>query len=196
MLATAYSQMGRHNDARGIYRKALGLLGDSADLRVRIAQTYEMEGRFYRASKEYELIRDDYPEDSYVANQLALSYVRTRRDQRARKVYEEVLEMGADDSLEEAIACIGLRKPERALEALKETVERYPEDALSYYYTALAHVMLDDWDQVEEYLLKGLRREPGIWYGDVETFTRWALEPGELKRLIKIWPDEVVISRE
>jgi len=99
-------------------------------------------------------------------------------------------------ALEEAIACMGLRQPERALEALKQTIERYPEDGLPYYYTALAYVMRDDWEQVEENLLKGLRREPGIWYGDVETFTRWALEPGELNRLIKIWPDELVILGE
>jgi len=192
MLATAYSQMRRYDDARRIYRKALEVLGDSVDVRVRIAQTYEMEGRYYRASKEYEAIRSEHPEDSYVANQLALDYIRTQRATRALDMYKEVADRGSSDALERGIASLALRRAEEAIVLLQKTMEEYPEDALAYYYSTLAYVIAEDWDKVEEYLIQALQLDPGLWYGDVQSFTSWLLTDEEFSRLTRIWPDEIV----
>lgn len=192
-LAVAYCQAKRYEDARRIYQKRMRLLEQGnverqMETRIEIANTYKFERRYSQACQEFEKLWKEFPQHGYIAQELALSYLRLGFKDKAREVYRSMVAGGIDDEMDKGVAYLGLRQPQEALPLFQKARQMYPADGFPPFYLTLTYLMLDEPELARKNLELALENMPDVWDDEQELFAQFILTPAQYRQLVNLWP--------
>ncbi len=135
----------KHAEARAIFEKLLVAYPSAHQIHKYLAHTYNAENNTAKAIEELELYVAGVPSDTQILTLLGSMYTQNNREPDAWRLFS-TLDLSKVQEITElqdpAFALLRQKKPAEAVKYLNLAVQRFPEDAPSYYYRGFAQWQL------------------------------------------------------
>lgn len=166
-LAGTYRAMERPDDERQALQSAWAADGDSFEAAVEYGRSLRAAGRYQDAAEPLARAHRLRPQDARVALDLADTLLQAERLQNARNAAEDALEAAAGDPEAQDEARIllariahGLGRTARAVELVRNVLERRPDDATLHLLVGRIYLDSNVHDRAEEALQRAQSLAP------------------------------------
>lgn len=196
-VAENYSRAGDHEEAIKTYKNAVKWAPDNLELRLKLVEAYQVEGRWQAAENELDRILDKNPDYIPALVQLGEMASEDYFPGRARQIWSHILELEPNHPVarqqlaytyvEEAERwLVWQRNYERAIEILKEGLARLPNDQRLVGITGAIHAQWGKLDEARAYFDEARKLKPDDLQTYYITFRSW-LEYGPKADLRRAW---------